>query len=672
MKKALLTKLMLLLCALIAGSSSVWADDYTLQLSSTKKISSTGLTDGSVSWSVTNNSASIGNNWITDYSGEQFGTGSTQGNVVLSTSSITGTITQVDVYSQTGTKGGATVDVSVGGTSWGSQNMKVPSATGEAPGQLTFSGSKTGTVQITLTQTKQKAMYLNKIVITYTPSSTPSSDASFATGNPSIEWPTNLTYTQTATTASGYSSTTGASVTYSIGSTNTCSATIDSETGEVTPTKGGSVQVVATAAAIDGHFTQSSASYTLTVNDVRQNTTLSWSESSIDIFKDATSYILPSLNNPNSLDVTYSATGTDGLVTVNSSTGEVTVNTGTLGSATIKATFDGNLTYKPKTVTYTINVVDPTVKGSKYNPYTVEEVRDLNPTSTSEAKASDVYVTGYIVGCCNTSTGALITALANLSESNLALADDPTNTSDIISVQLSSGTNRTNFNVSDHPDHIGTTKILIKADVFKYCGIPGLKNIDEMSAVSFDITIAGSGYSSLAKPFGLDFANASPTGLEAYVASAVTASDVTLTAKTEAPASTGVILKGTAGSKYTIPAKNGAASVGTNKLKTAVTATALADGSFYILKGGKFCLVTGAADEAARTVPAGKAYLLASDVPNNAPELAFDFGGETTSISDVRNKISDVKGDIFNLAGQRVAQPTKGLYIVNGKKVVIK
>ena len=188
MKKLLLMKTVLLLCALVAGSSSVWADSYTLQLSSSKKISASGLTDGSVVWAVTNNSASIGNNWINDYSGEQFGTGSTQGNVVLSTSSITGTITQVDVYSQTGTKGGATVAVSVGGTSWGSQNMKVPSATGETPGQLTFSGSKSGAIQITLTQTKQKAMYLNKIVITYTPSSTPSSGASFATENPSIEW----------------------------------------------------------------------------------------------------------------------------------------------------------------------------------------------------------------------------------------------------------------------------------------------------------------------------------------------------------------------------------------------------------------------------------------------------------------------------------------------------
>ncbi len=29
-------------------------------------------------------------------------------------------------------------------------------------------------------------------------------------------------------------------------------------------------------------------------------------------------------------------------------------------------------------------------------------------------------------------------------------------------------------------------------------------------------------------------------------------------------------------------------------------------------------------------------------------------------------------GVFYNIAGQRVAQPTKGLYIVNGKKVVIK
>ena len=181
------------------------------------------------------------------------------------------------------------------------------------------------------------------------------------------------------------------------------------------------------------------------------------------------------------------------------------------------------------------------------------------------------------------------------------------------------------------------------------------------------VTIASSGYSTLASVCGLDFASATPAGLEAYVASAVTASGVTLAAVDEAPASTGVILKGTAGTKYTIPVKTDATFDGTNKLKAAVAATACAANEVYILMGGKFCLVT-----AASTVPAGKAYLSASDVPAAAPELSFIFNGEVTGVNEV-NVVKEVNDNSwYNLAGQRVAQPSKGLYIVNGKKVIIK
>ena len=181
------------------------------------------------------------------------------------------------------------------------------------------------------------------------------------------------------------------------------------------------------------------------------------------------------------------------------------------------------------------------------------------------------------------------------------------------------------------------------------------------------ITIASSGYSTIASGYGLDFANATPAGLEAYVVSDVSASAVTLAAVDEAPTGTGVILKGTAGETYTIPVKADATLDGTNKLQAAVNSTGIDANSVYILKGGKFCLVT-----AASIVPAGKAYLLASDVPASAPELVFDFGNEATNIADVRSKMEDVRGEVYNLNGQRVAQPTKGLYIVNGKKVVIK
>ena len=67
------------------------------------------------------------------------------------------------------------------------------------------------------------------------------------------------------------------------------------------------------------------------------------------------------------------------------------------------------------------------------------------------------------------------------------------------------------------------------------------------------------------------------------------------------------------------------------------------------------------------TINSFRAYLTAV---NGAREITFE--DETTGLTDVSSKTSDGRGECFNLAGQRVAQPTKGLYIVNGRKVVIK
>ncbi len=186
-------------------------------------------------------------------------------------------------------------------------------------------------------------------------------------------------------------------------------------------------------------------------------------------------------------------------------------------------------------------------------------------------------------------------------------------------------------------------------------------------------TIATSGYSTISSSYALDFANAtdgsSNKTLKAYTVSNLSETSATLSEVTQAPANTGIILMGTAGETYNIPVLASASAVGTNYLHAAVTATTLADASFYVLKGGKFLLVKGTADEAARTVPAGKAYLLASDMP--APELALDFG-DVTGIADIRSKMEEVRGDIFDLQGRKVAQPTKGLYIQNGRKVILK
>ena len=53
--------------------------------------------------------------------------------------------------------------------------------------------------------------------------------------------------------------------------------------------------------------------------------------------------------------------------------------------------------------------------------------------------------------------------------------------------------------------------------------------------------------------------------------------------------------------------------------------------------------------------------------------VQFSFGdGETTGVADINRETITNNGSFYNINGQRVEKPTKGLYITNGRKVVIK
>lgn len=186
------------------------------------------------------------------------------------------------------------------------------------------------------------------------------------------------------------------------------------------------------------------------------------------------------------------------------------------------------------------------------------------------------------------------------------------------------------------------------------------------SEPTISVTLPAAGYMTYCNVgAALDF-----TGIKAYKVSAVGETSVTLEEITEAPANTPVILEASEGS-HNLSVVASAASVGTNKLRVSDgTKTTTAEKIVYAL-AKKNSTVGFYKVQAGVNVPEGKCYIEVNAPTNPAPEF-LGFNGETTGINEVRGKMEELRGKVYNLAGQRVAQPTKGLYIVNGKKVVIK
>ena len=180
---------------------------------------------------------------------------------------------------------------------------------------------------------------------------------------------------------------------------------------------------------------------------------------------------------------------------------------------------------------------------------------------------------------------------------------------------------------------------------------------------------AGDSYKSYVTTGNTDFA---ATGVTAYIAKAAdtTNGEVTLSTIATAPANTPVLLKGTKGgtaeiatttTSYNPPA--------TNYLKAADGETAIGStDAKYVLaynSGWEFRHYNG-------TLSAGKVYLDLSTMGARATKFNFVFDDETTGIEDAVKSEETKDKSFYNLSGQRVKKATKGLYIKNGKKVVIK
>ncbi|WP_443934271.1 DUF6359 domain-containing protein [Phocaeicola plebeius] len=115
--------------------------------------------------------------------------------------------------------------------------------------------------------------------------------------------------------------------------------------------------------------------------------------------------------------------------------------------------------------------------GTEAKPYTVAEAIALNNPGTP------AFVKGYIVGAANGSMSKLETSNFTI-DTNMLIADTPneTDATQIIPVQLPSGSIRTDWNLKDHPENY-QKQVIIEGKLEAYFTQPGLKSAKSITEV---------------------------------------------------------------------------------------------------------------------------------------------------------------------------------------------
>ena len=195
--------------------------------------------------------------------------------------------------------------------------------------------------------------------------------------------------------------------------------------------------------------------------------------------------------------------------------------------------------------------------------------------------------------------------------------------------------------------------------------------LEQVQDYSVDVTISSAGYASFYTPIALTL----PENLRAYAVEAVEDNVAKMEAKSDIKAGQGAILKGAAGT-YTLTSGEATSDWSANMLRGTATNTYI-EGSAYVLsmQDGvvgfyKAMLNKDANGNAGNTHflnNAGKAYLPMDG--HNVRCLVFDFGTET-DIENIETENSNTKAEIYDLAGRRVQNAQKGIFIVNGKVVI--
>ena len=214
-----------------------------------------------------------------------------------------------------------------------------------------------------------------------------------------------------------------------------------------------------------------------------------------------------------------------------------------------------------------------------------------------------------------------------------------------------------------------------------------IANIVEMEAPEYNLAVTAAGYATLYLGFDAEI----PEGVEVYYAKSVEGDLLKMQQVTGIlPANTGAIVKADAGTYSFIYSDENPAAIEGNLLKgteKATTVEAKSNAQYYVLSkvdgvvGMYLAQLTDGgflnnANEAYLELTLGDLGIYDDEVDSSANGVRlgagyrFDFGG-TTGVSELKTENGNVK-IMYDLQGRKVEKPTEGIYIINGKKMLVR
>lgn len=480
--------------------------------------------------------------------------------------------------------------------------------------------------------------------------------------------------------------------------------------------KTGKVDITAKFAGNDT-YNAAEKTLALTIVDNRADAGIHFEKDSYtaDINKDEFSGAV--LVNPNKLAVTYSITPADKTALIDPASGFVIYTKGTEASYEVTAKFSGNETYKPATVTYTLNVVDPnyevktvtfvagTDKGSLTIGATIgtDKISKLGVTissdkarlNTEEDKGYRFYKDGSITVAADMGevTTVIFTSLSTTDTPENLTADGYNNTT-----YTWEGKQKSVVFSAGAKVFLSKIIVTVKVPVAKDFTLDEDKDNVVEAAENANVTLkrtlyADRGWNTLCLPFSLtDEQTKAAFGddVELRTLESVSGNTLTFAQATGITAGVPCLIKVSKVAKDNTYTFTGVTTIAV-KDKTdfgfskkgdvefvgiyspadvSERATAGKDNALFLGDGNKFYKA-----KAETEMKAFRAFFLVP-ASTDTQALRAVIDGTTTGIDDLNIDTVKADGRVYNLNGQCVGYSLEGLkagiYIQNGKKVIKK